>query len=189
MVGVSHRGGRATVVPVVTRGDNIGVSKVLAREAPVVSAQGAIAVVEVAEMRGNARVISDITARGAPKVAAETVQAGVELLEHDGLGFDLAYLLGDDAGVKNKIKEMLRKRGFRVQKSNVPLGHLLKDKEALLDDLDALGMADDFRLFYNSERTLAEVAIIEVIGAVEVVKTAEGVDSTVVVEGLRSTSN
>ena len=116
MVGVSHRGGRATVVPVVTRGDNIGVSKVLAREAPVVSAQGAIAVVEVAEMRGNARVISDITARGAPKVAAETVQAGVELLEHDGLGFDLAYLLGDDAGVKNKIKRDVKKKRLSCSK-------------------------------------------------------------------------
>ena len=83
-------------------------SKVLARETPVVSAQGAIAVGEVAEMRGNARVISDITARGAPKVAAETVQAGAELLEYDGLGFDFADLLGDDARVKNKIKNKKR---------------------------------------------------------------------------------
>lgn len=75
-------------------------SKVLAREAPVVSAQGAIAVVEVAEMRGNAGVISNSTARGTPKVAAETVHTGAELLEYDGLAFDFADLLGDDAGVK-----------------------------------------------------------------------------------------
>lgn len=49
-------------------------------------------------------------------------------------------------------------------------------------------MADDFRLLYNSDRTLAEVAVIEVIGAVEVVKTTEGADSTPVVEGLRSSN-
>ena len=84
---------------------------------------------------------------------------------------------------------MLRKGGFRVQKSNLPLGHLLNNKETLLDDLDALGMTDDFLLLDNSERTLTELAVIEVIGAVEVVKTAEGADSTIVVEGLGSTSN
>jgi hypothetical protein len=90
--------------PVATRGDDVGVSKVLAREAQVVGAQGAIAVVEVAEMRGNTRVISDITARGTPKVATKAVQAGVELLEYDGLGFNFANLLGDDPGVKKKTK-------------------------------------------------------------------------------------
>jgi len=77
---------------------------------------------------------------------------------------------------------MLRKGGFRVQKGNLPLGHLLNNKETLLDDLDALGMADDFLLLENSDRTLAEVpvVIIEIIWAVEVVKTAEGADSTTV---------
>jgi hypothetical protein len=92
------------------------VSKVLAREAPVVSAQGAIAVVEVAGMRGNAGVISDSTARGTLKVAAETVQAGAELLEYDGLGFDFADLLGDDAGVKNKNKKDVKKRRLSCSK-------------------------------------------------------------------------
>ena len=88
------------IAPVATRGDDVGVSKVVSGEAPVVGAQGAIAVVEVAEMRGNARVISDRTTRGAAEVAAEAVQAGVELLEYDGLGLDFADLLGDDTRVK-----------------------------------------------------------------------------------------
>lgn len=137
-------------------------SKVLAREAHVIGAQGTIAVVHVAGLRGNTRVISNITTRGTPKVAAKAAQTRVELFEYDGLGFDFADLLGDD-----------------------PLGHLLKNKEALLDDFDAFGTADDFLLLDDSDRTLAEVAVIEVTGAVEVVKTAQGADSSPVVEGLR----
>lgn len=154
------------VAPVVTRGDDVGVSKVVSREAPVVGAQGAITVVEVAEIRGNARIISNTTSGGAPKVAAEAVQAGVELLKYHGLGFDFADLLGDDA-----------------------LGHLLKNKEPLLDDLDAFRMADDFLLLDNGDRTLTEVAVIEVIGAVEVVKTTKGADSVIIVERMRSTTS
>ena len=84
-----------------------------------------------------------------------------------------------------KKKQPLKKGSFRFQKSNLPLGHLLKNKEALLDDFDAFGTADDFLLLDDSDRTLAEVAVIEVTGAVEVVKTAQGADSSPVVEGLR----
>jgi len=65
----------------------------------------------------------------------------------------------------------------------------LKNKEALLDDLDALRVADEFFLLDFSDRTLAKVAVIEVIGAVEVVETVQGTESTITVEGMRSTTN
>jgi len=104
------------------------VAEIGAREAPVVVAQRTVAVVEVAEVRGEAGIVTDTTTREVPEVAAEAVQAGVELLEDDGLGLDLANLLGDDA-----------------------LGHLLEDEETLLDDDNALGVADDLLLLNNSD--------------------------------------
>jgi len=104
------------------------VAEIGAREAPVVVAQRTVAVVEVAAVRGEAGIVTDTTTREVPEVAAEAVQAGVELLEDDGLGLDLANLLGDDA-----------------------LGHLLEDEETLLDDDNALGVADDLLLLNNSD--------------------------------------
>lgn len=117
-------------------------------------------------MGGNVGVISDVAAREAPEVAAESVQARVELLEDDGLGLDFTDLLGDDA-----------------------LGHLLEDEETLLNDLDALGVADDFLLLHDLDGAFAEVAVVVVVGAVEVVETTEGADSTVVIEGVRATGS
>ena len=54
----------------------------------------------------------------------------------------------------------------------------------MLDDLDALGVADNFLLLHNSDRALAEFTVIKVGGAVEVVKVAQVVESTIVVEGV-----
>jgi len=128
LVGVSDSAKGAAVVPVGSARDDVGVAEIGAREAPVVVAQRTVAVVEVAEVRGEAGIVTDTTTREVPEVAAEAVQAGVELLEDDGLGLDLANLLGDDA-----------------------LGHLLEDEETLLDDDNALGVADDLLLLNNSD--------------------------------------
>jgi len=90
----------------------------------------------------------------------------VELLEDDGLSLDFADLLSDDA-----------------------LSHLLEDEEALLDDFDALGLADSLLLLNNGDRLFAELAVVEVAGAVEAVEVAHILGSTVVVEGVDSTTD
>jgi hypothetical protein len=82
------------------------------------------------------------------------------------LGLDLTNLFSDDA-----------------------LGHLLKDEEALLDDNDALGVADNLLLFHNSDRALAEVRVVEVSFSVKVIETVEGRNSAVVVESGIPTDN
>jgi len=128
LVGVCDGGEGVAALVVRSARDDVVVAEIGARETPVVGAQRTVAVVEVAEVRGEARIEANITTRVAPEVAAESVQAGVELLEDDGLGLDLANLLGDDL-----------------------LGHLLEDEETLLDDGDALGVADFFLRFDNSD--------------------------------------
>jgi len=141
------------------------VSEVATRESEVAVAERAVAVVEVAEVRGDVRVVSDIAAREAPEVAAEAVHARVELLEDNGLRLNVADLLGDDA-----------------------LGHLLENKEALLDDCDALAVANEFLLLlHDGDRGRAEVTVVEVIGAVEVIEVAHGGESTIVVKRARAT--
>lgn len=57
-----------------------------------------------------------------------------------------------------------------------------------MDDFDALGVADNLLLLNNSDRLFAELAVVEVAGAVEVVEVAHVAESTVVVEGVESTT-
>jgi len=112
---------------------------------------------------GDTAVEANVVARGAAQVTAEGTEAGVELLEDDGLGLNLTDLLGYD-----------------------PLGHLLENEEALLDDHNRLAVADDFLLILDN--SLAGEMANEVVRAVEVVESIEGGDSTVVIERV-STGN
>jgi len=59
----------------------------------------------------------------------------------------------------------------------------------LLDDFDALGVADSLRLLNDGDRLFAELAIVEVARAVEAVEAAHVLESTVVVEGVGSTTD
>jgi len=57
-----------------------------------------------------------------------------------------------------------------------------------LNDFDALGVADNLLLLNNSDRLFAKVAVVEVARAIKVVKVAHVAGSTVVVEGVESTT-
>jgi len=81
----------------------------------------------------------------------------VELFEDNSLSLNLADLFGDD-----------------------PLGHLLEHKEALLDDLNRLAVADYFLLLLN-DNLLADFTA-EVVGAIEVVESGQGRHASPVVE-------
>jgi len=155
--GVSAVDGAARAAsPVVARGDDVGVAEIAAGETEVAGAERAVTLVEVAEVRGDVRVVSDTATGEAPEVAAEAVQARVELFEDDGLGLNLADLLGDD-----------------------PLGHLLEDKQALLNDLNRLAVADNFLFLYDdSLRDFSR----EVVRTVEVIKSRERFNAHIVVE-------
>jgi len=59
----------------------------------------------------------------------------------------------------------------------------------LLDDFDALGVANSLRLLNDGDRLFAELAVVEVAGAVETVEVAHVVESTIVVEGVGSTTD
>jgi hypothetical protein len=158
-VSVSDGSVGAAVIPVVARGNNVGASEIIAGEAPVLGAERTVAVVEVAEVRGDAGIVSDAATREVSEVTAEAMQAGVELLEDHSLGLYFTDLLSNDA-----------------------LGHLLEDKEALLDDLYALGVADELLLLDNLNRAFAEVAVVEVVRAIEVIESTEGRVSSPVIE-------
>jgi len=136
----------------------------MASEAEVRRAEGPVLLEEVAEVRGNARVETNMEARGAAEVVAEEPEARMELLKDDGLRLDLAHLLGDDA-----------------------FGHLLDDEQALLDDLDGLGVADELGVLLN-DGLAADVAD-EVVGAVEVVEAAEGGNALEVIKGEATTNS
>lgn len=110
-------------------------------------------------MVDNGRVVSNVVARGAAKVMTEKPKAGVELLKHDGLSLHFTDLLSDD-----------------------PLGHLLQDEEALLDDLDGLGVANEFLGLLGNE-CLGGYSADEVVGSVEVIEVSERRVATPVVEG------
>jgi len=129
-----------------------------AREAEVASGERSVIEADIAEVSSNGTVEANLTARDTVKVIAEVTKASMELLEDDGLSLDLADLLKDD-----------------------PLGHLLEDEQALLDDLDSLGVADDVLLFCDN---LAEVdGAVEVVYTIEVVEVIEGRETTPVVKG------
>ncbi len=98
------------------------------------------------------------------QVVTEESKTGVELLEDDSLSLNLADLLEDD-----------------------PLGHLLDDEQALLDDLYGLGVANNLCAGLD---LLAEVdGAVEVIGTVEVVEVVEGGQATPAVEGDTTTGD
>jgi hypothetical protein len=82
------------------------------------------------------------------EVAVEEVEAGVELLKRNDLSFNFADLFRDN-----------------------PLGHLLEDKEALLNNIDGFSAADYF--FALLDDSLTGDRAHEVIGTVEVVKSRE----------------
>lgn len=119
-----------------------------------------------------------------PEVTAEEAEAGMELLEDNGLGLYLADLLSDNP-IDQRTVSVMMLRGWKSW--FLPLGHLLENKEALLDDLNRLGMADDLVLL---DYGLGEVdRAIEVVRAVEIIETIEGGMATPVVEGVGGTSN
>lgn len=65
--------------------------------------------------------------------------------------------------------------------TSLPLSHLLQDDQALLDDFDSLGVADDLALLLYD---LAEVdRPVEVIHAVKVIEVVEGRVASPMVEG------
>lgn len=145
--------------PVVARGGDIRAAEVVAGEPKVAGAEAAVALEELVVERGDVRVVADTTAGVAAQVAAEAVQAGVELLENDGLALDLADLLSDNA-----------------------LGHLLENEETLLDDFDRLRAANELLLLDNGDLTRAEVAVVEIAVAVEVVERAHRTETAPVIK-------
>jgi len=156
-VGIFNSNMRAAVIPVVP-GDNDGLPpEVVSSETKVVRAERAVNIHDFTEVADNVVVIANLVAGEAPQVTAEAVETRMPLLEHDGLGFNFADLLGDD-----------------------PLGHLLKDDKLLLDDFDALRVADDLMFLLDN---LFEVRAIEVVCAIEVIKVGQRSVASPVVEG------
>jgi len=149
------------VVPVVAAGHNGALADVLAAEPEVVRAERTIRVADAAEVAGDVAVIADLVSGVAAQIIAERSEAGVELLKHNGLSLDLADLFGDD-----------------------PPGHLLEDNEALLNDFDALAVADQRAFVLDDD--LAAFRAVEVAGSIEVVKVVHGRETSPVVERLAS---
>jgi len=110
----------------------------------------------------NRRVVTNLVTRDVEQVGGEVARRSNELLKDNSLSLNFTNLLSDDL-----------------------LGHLLEDEETLLDNLDALGVADNF-LFVNNNLLGDDTR--EVVGAVKVVKAVEGRDSTPVVERVVATS-
>jgi len=131
---------------------------IAAAEAEVVCGQRAVLGDDVAEVARDLGVEADVVAGSTTQVVAEEAERGVELLKDDGLGLNFADLFGDD-----------------------PLGHLLNDEETLLDDFDALGVADELLILLNN--SLAGDQALEVVGSVEVVEAGERGETAPVVEG------
>jgi len=155
------RGGRG--VPVGAGGNDVLLAEVASTEAKAVAGQRATGRDDGAEVASNATVEAGRMARGVAKITAEGAKARVKLLKYDGLGLHLADLLRDD-----------------------PLGHLLENEKALLNNFDGLAMADDFRLVLDD--SLAGEVANEVIGPVEVVEAREGRETSPVVERVSADS-
>jgi len=162
--GTLNAGTRAGVVPVAAT-DNNGVrADIVTREPKVVERERAVVLVdELVEVRGDTRVEANTVSRIAAEIISKVAERSVELVEDDCLGLNFTDRLGDNA-----------------------LGHLLEDDEALLDDLDLLGVAYDVVLRLNH---LFEVnGSIKVVPAVEVVKVTKRGVTTPVVERVETTS-
>jgi len=164
LVGPPNRSRGALVVPVRAGRDDILLAKAGSGEAEVVAAEGTVRGHDVAKVARDAAVVAGtVAALAALEIAAEAAHAGLELLKDDDLGLDFADLLGDD-----------------------PLGHLLEDEKALLDDGDGLGVANELRVLLDY--LLGEGRTRKVAGAVEVVKAGHRGESTPVVERMRAST-
>lgn len=126
-------------------------------EAEVVEDKVAIAIMEVADHVGNVLVKTDGATRLVEQVAGEVVKAGEELSVDDGLDFNLADGLSDDA-----------------------LGEFTEDSQLLLDDVNALVLADDL-LLLDFNDLVVEAA--EVVDTIEVIEVGKRVKPAPVVEG------
>jgi hypothetical protein len=153
---MADRDGGSRIDPVSSTDSNDMASDIMTAEAKVVSRKAPVKVIEILEVPDNVRVVTNLEARESVKISLEMTEAGVELLKDDGLGLDFADLLGDDA-----------------------FGHLLEDGETLLDDDDALGVADE--LLFGDDG-LGEVGMGEVVNAVEVIEAREGGVASVAAE-------
>jgi hypothetical protein len=141
--------GRVNIIPVGSTDNNSVSTNTSARETKIVGGEGTVRKANTAEVTGNGAVETDRVTRDTLEVVAEQSKTSMELIKDDGLGLDLADLFGDDS-----------------------LGHLLKDEETLLDNLDDLSMADNL---LGSVYNLREVhRAVEVVDTIEVVKVGKG---------------
>lgn len=137
---------RGGIVPVGTINNSGLRAEIVTAEAKVAVTERAVSVTDAAKVAGDALVEANRVTRGAAQVTAEVTKTGMELFEDDGLRLNFTDLLSDDT-----------------------LGHLLKYKQTLLDDLNSLGVADYVLLLHD----LNDVRAIEIIDTIEVVKVAE----------------
>jgi len=85
----------------------------MAGETKVVGGERSIFSNDVTEVISDTGVESDMETRSATKIVAEESEAGMKLFKDDGLCLDFTDLFGDN-----------------------PLGHLLENKQALLNNFD-----------------------------------------------------
>jgi len=152
-------GRRRLIIPVRAAGNDVVAAEILATESEVRAAEGAVGGHDVTVMTRDVAVVANAATRVTSQVTTEVAHAGLELLKDDGLSFHLADLLRDN-----------------------PLGHLLKNEETLLDDLDGLAMANNLLLFLDDNFAGGNIPR-EVVRAVEVVETGKGGDAHPVIEG------
>jgi len=110
---------RSGIVPVGTINNSGLGAEALTAEAEIVGTERAVRVTDAAKVAGDATVEANGVTRGAAQVTLEVTKTGMELFEDDGLGLNFTDLLSDDT-----------------------LGHLLKYKQTLLNDLHGLSVAD-----------------------------------------------
>lgn len=63
---------------------------------------------------------------------------------------------------------------------SLPLGHLLKNEEALLDDVDVVHLANELVLLLDKD--LLELIPVPVINTIEMIETLQGIISTPTIE-------
>jgi len=157
VIGGSNGDVRAAVDPVAAADDNRVASHIVTAETEVVGGEGSVRIEEVPVVACDVGVVADLVATVASQVVAESSKAGMELFKDNGLSLDLTDLLGDDS-----------------------LGHFLEDNQALLDDLDLLGVAHEFVVLLNDY--LVVVRTREVVGSIKVIEVIEGGHASPVVE-------
>jgi len=134
----------------------------VATEAKVVRGKRSVVTDEATVVASDGGVISRCVSRGTAQVGREVTRRGDELVEDNRLGLNFTNLFSDNL-----------------------LGHLLEDEETLLDNLDALGVADEFfMLLDNSLLGDSGDRAREVVRAVEVIESVERGNAVPVAEGL-----